>query len=270
MWLSRVKKRIFEVLELNSSEYLPSRVFAIFIMTLIILNVICVILETVDYFTETYATFFFIFEVFSVMVFSIEYILRIWTCTTDQRFNKPFRGRIQYALSPLALVDLIAILPFYLPMVFFIDLRFMRVLRLFRIIRVFKMVRYSHSLKIFINVFKAKKEEFTITFCIALILLILSSSLMFSFEHEAQPKVFPNIPATFWWSVITLTTVGYGDVYPVTPIGKLFGAIIAILGIGMVALPAGILASGFAEEIRKNQNIVIKCPHCGKEFEHDT
>lgn len=262
-----VRRRTFEILEVASTGDLPSRIFDTFIMTLILLNVLAVILETVESLLLKYRAFFTLFEVFSVAVFTIEYLLRLWSCSTDKRFGDPFIGRIRFALTPFALVDLMAFLPFYLPMILPLDLRFIRILRLFRFFRVFKIARYSESLRTVGNVVKAKKEELIIVFSVMLILLILASSLMYFSEHNAQPKAFPNIPAAMWWGVATLTTVGYGDVCPISPLGKSIGAIIAVLGIGMFALPAGILASGFAEEIQKSRGNPRVCPHCGKEID---
>jgi voltage-gated potassium channel len=200
------------------------------------------------------------------MIFTVEYILRLWTCTINIRFKKPVIGRLGFAATPMSIIDLMAILPFYMPMLIF-DLRFVRVLRLFRLFRLFKLGRYSESLKKFGNVLKSKREELGITVFIVTMLLIFASSVMYHFENEAQPVAFSSIPKAMWWSVATLTTVGYGDVYPVTNIGKLFGSIIAILGVGMVALPAGILASGFAEEIKNKEKGQIICPHCGKNID---
>lgn len=262
----KTKSRIFEILEVAPAGDIPSRVFDVFIMTLISLNVIAVILETVKGLSSRYTLFFRTFEVFSISVFTIEYLLRLWTCTADNRLKRPVKGRIRFAMRPLALVDLMAILPFYIPMVIPLDLRFIRAVRLFRLFRLFKMGRYSESLKTFGNVLKEKKEELLITLFVVSILLVIASSLMYFVENQAQPEVFSSIPAAMWWGVATLTTVGYGDVFPITPVGKLLGAIIAIIGIGMFALPAGILGSGFVEEMQKRRRKRGICPHCGKDI----
>ena len=262
----KVKKRIFEILEIASAGDLLSRTLDIFIMTLIFLNVVAVILETVKSLSSQYTLFFERFEVFSVSIFTIEYILRLWTCTTDNSFKGPIKGRIRFVVTPLALVDLIAILPFYLPMIISLDLRFIRAVRLLRLFRLFKIGRYSESLKTLGGVLKGKKEELLITVFVVLILLVIASSLLYFVENGAQPESFSSIPAAMWWGVATLTTVGYGDVYPITPIGRFFGAIIAILGIGVFALPAGVLASGFAEEIQRKREERMICPHCGKDI----
>lgn len=263
----RIKSRTFEILEKASPGDILSRVFDVFIMALISLNVVAVILETVGSLASQYMRLFRSFEVFSITVFTIEYLLRIWTCNVDDRFKGSIKGRIRFALTPLALVDLMAILPFYIPMVIRLDLRFIRVVRLVRLFRMFKVGRYSESMRILGNVLRQKKEELAIVLFVGSILLIVASSLMYLAENAAQPQVFSSIPAAMWWGVATLTTVGYGDIYPVTSIGKLLGTTIAVLGIGMFALPAGILGSGFLEEVQRRRGNPRVCPHCGKDID---
>ena len=260
----KAKRRTYEILEKASLNDVASQVFDIFIMSLIALNVVAVILQTVESLSSRYSQFFHVFEVCSIVVFTAEYAMRLWSCTAEQKDPKTIRGRVRFATSPLAMVDLIAILPFYLPMLLPLDLRFIRVVRLFRLFRLFKMARYSEALKTFGNVLRAKKEELFITLFVVFILLIVASSLMYLIENQVQPERFSSIPAAMWWGVATLTTVGYGDIFPVTPLGKVLGAIIALLGIGMFALPAGILGSGFVGEIQKKTRSIQVCPHCGK------
>jgi voltage-gated potassium channel len=151
-----------------------------------------------------------------------------------------------------------------LPMLIRLDLRFLRAVRLIRIFRVFKVGRYSESMKLFGNVLKAKKEQLVITLFAVFILLTIASSLLYYVENEAQPDAFSSIPSTMWWGVSALTTVGYGDMYPITPIGKILGAIISLLGIGLFAMPTGILSAGFVEEIRRRREQDKVCPHCGE------
>lgn len=259
-----LKSRILGILEPGDED---SRYFDPFIIGLIFLNVAAVVLETVDWINLRYAIFFNAFEIFSVAVFTVEYILRVWSCTANPDFKDPVRGRLRFMVTPLALIDLTAVLPFYLPFVF-ADLRIMRALRLFRLLRVLKLARYSDSLKTFVEVLRLKKEELLLMLFAIMILLVVSSSLMYDVENEAQPDAFSSIPAAMWWGIVTLATVGYGDVYPVTPWGKLIGSIVVILGIGLFALPTGVLASGFAEvlagrkEDKKNAEMI--CPHCGR------
>lgn len=264
--MNPIKKRVYEYLFIFSDDDWKCKIFQSALMGLIVLNVVAVMLETVASLSKNNEQLFYAFEVFSVAVFTIEYLLRLWSCTSAPANNHPVYGRIRFAFSILGLVDLLAILPFYLPMLFAFDLRFIRMLRLIRIFRLFKMGRYSKSLKTLNAVVRAKKEDILITLFIGSILLIVASTLVYYFETEAQPEAFPNIPAALWWGVITLTTVGYGDVFPVTIAGKIVGSVIAILGIGMFALPAGILGSGFVEELEKNKQRVRICPHCGEKL----
>jgi voltage-gated potassium channel len=259
-----LKARLFAMLEPGNGN---SRYFDPFIMCLILLNVVAVVLETVDWIYAPYAPLFQAFEILSVAVFTVEYLLRVWSCTVNPRFKDPVRGRLRFMMTPLALVDLLAVLPFYLP--FLIpDLRFMRAMRLFRLFRVLKLARYSESLQTFIDVLRLKKEEMLLMFFAIIILLIISSSLMYEAEHAAQPDAFRSIPAAMWWGIVTLATVGYGDVYPVTDWGRLIGSVVVILGIGLFALPTGVLASGFAEVLAKRKEVQkrgkMRCPHCGR------
>jgi voltage-gated potassium channel len=146
-----------------------------------------------------------------------------------------------------------------------VDLRFLRVLRLFRVFRIIRVGRYSEASDILRVVVRRRKEELIATMVLFSILLVLSSSIMYYVEHDAQPDTFSSIPETMWWGVITLTTIGYGDAFPVTPLGKIIGGLIAILGIGMYALPTSILGAGFVEELRRRKDRQ-KCPHCGKDL----
>jgi len=247
----------------NMKNLIYNKTLNLFIFTLIILNVLAVILETVNSLSSRYSGYFRTFEVFSVAVFSVEYILRVWYCTSMEKYSRPLTGRLSYMASPLAVVDLLAILPFYLPMFIKLDLRFLRAIRLFRIFRLLKISRYTDSLAVLVRVVKSKKEELFITAFFGIVMIIIASCLMYLTENEAQPGVFSSIPATMWWCIATLTTVGYGDIYPITPLGKTLGSFIAFLGIGLFALPTGILGAGFVEEIRKDEK-EITCPYCGK------
>ncbi len=260
-----VRRRIHEILEPGAEGDRASRGLDIFIVSLIALNVIALVAETVDVIQDVWPAFFSWFEVVSVAIFSIEYVLRIWSCTAATEYASPLRGRFRFAATPLALIDLLAVLPFYLPFTG-VDLRFVRAVRLFRLFRLAKLGRYSAALQTLGRVFASRKEELGITVFVLSLLLLLASSLVYFAENEAQPEVFSSIPATMWWGVATLTTVGYGDACPVTPIGKVVSAVIAILGIGMFALPTGILSAAFIEEVNKRRGARQVCPHCGNEF----
>ncbi len=248
--VKRIKERLYEILEIAAIGDRISKLFDIFIMTLITLNVTTVILATVERVDSQYQYYFRIFEIFSVTIFTIEYLLRLWTCTINKNFRNSITGRIKYMLTPLAIIDFLAILPFYLPMIIPLDLRFIRAVRLFRLFRLFKMGRYSKAVFILKKVLKEKKEELILVIFVVFLLLIIFSSLMYFIEKEAQPEAFSSIPEAMWCA---LTTIGYGDVYPITPLGKILGALIAFLGIGMFALPAGILGSGLVEIARKKE-----------------
>ena len=263
--VQRFKVRLYEIMDKASEGDTASRVFDSVIVTLILLNMVVVILESVEDLPEQYVNLLAGFETISMYIFAVEYLLRLWTCTLDERFQKLIAGRIKFVFSPLALADLIAILPFFLPWFFSVDLRFMRAIRLFRLFMVFKMGRYSRSLRTFGNVLRREKEELMVTMFVLFVILVIASGLMYFAENDAQPEVFSSIPATMWWGIVTLSTVGYGDAYPVTPFGKMLGAAIALMGVGMFALPAGILGSGFSEELRKRREEEgVICPHCGK------
>lgn len=264
---SKIKQKVFDIVNATEAGGWFGKAFNSFIMLLIISNIAALILETVQEVAAPNIKAFRTFETVSVIIFTIEYILRIFTITCDPKFREIISGRVRYFFTPLALIDILAILPFYLPMIIPLDLRFLRALRMVRLFRIFKVARYTKSFGLMANVLKAKKEELLITVALVSILLIIVSSLMYYVEHDAQPKVFKSILDAMWWGIATLTTIGYGDAYPVTPPGKVLGGITALLGIGLFALPAGILGSGFVEEMQKNKKQHKVCPHCGKELE---
>lgn len=266
--LERAKLKLYDVLVDTEDDKTIDKIVAAGLIALILLNVVAVILETVDDINARYATLFAAFETFSVIVFSIEYLLRVWIAPLDLRYSHPFWGRLKYGLTPMALIDLLAILPAILPFFIATDLRIIRALRILRIFRLMKMQRYVQSLRTIDDVLRSKKEELIVTTTVIAIMLIFAGSLMYLVENEAQPDKFPDIPSSLWWGIATLTTVGYGDVFPITPAGKLLGGLIAFLGIGIFALPTGILANGFAEHIRKSRDKeYIECPHCGEKID---
>ena len=231
-------------------------------------------LETEESVLDEYGYFFTPFEVFSVIIFTAEYIARIVVC----KFNPKYYGNnnkkthttkyivSRFVLSPMMLIDLVAILPFFLPFLI-VDLRFIRIIRLLRIFRLFKLARYSDSMHTLGAVFKSKAGDMSVAFFILFIVLVFASSLMYYAEHKAQPETFSSIPASMWWGVVTLTTIGYGDAYPVTTVGKIIGGGVSILGIAVYAIPTGIMASAFTEELRKKRQQNIRtCPHCGEDI----
>lgn len=230
-------------------------IFDRFIIALILLNILAIMLETVASINASYENIFYYFEVFSVAVFTIEYMLRVWSCTEDKvnDYSNPITGRIKYIMSPMAIIDLLAFLPFYLTMFFAIDLRILRILRMLRLL---KLTRYSEALSVVWAVLTKQRRALTAAFFIMLVALLFTSSIIYLFEHKVQPEKFSSIPESMWWALATLTTVGYGDVTPITNGGKLFAGMTMILAIGLAALPIGVIATGFANEIQKHEFIV--------------
>ena len=258
--LKKLRYWVYLVLESNNDDEIKRhnlvflhKFVALFISVLIFLNIVVIICESEASVYRRFSDFFYKFEVFSVVIFSIEYILRLWVvvCKLEEEEKKkfyPLWNRIKYIFSPLMFLDLIAILPFYLPFIFpNLDLRILRILRISRIFRIFRINTYLDAWNIIIETIKEKKKELILSLVIELIALIVLSSLMYYVENPVQPDKFSSIPETMWWAVITLTTIGYGDVYPITNVGKFITALFSILGIAMFALPAAILTEGFSK-----------------------
>jgi voltage-gated potassium channel len=259
-----IRRRIFEIIEKAEEGDIPSTVFDISIIVLILLNIAAVIAASFNSFADAHAVMLHRFEVCSIAIFTVEYALRLWTA--QSKYPEAKHPYFKHLFSAPAIIDLLAILPFFLPFLILADLRFLRVIRLLRIVRIFKLSRYNKAMDLMIRVLKNEREKIIMTVFMTAIMLILSASIMYHIESSEQPEQFSNIPETIWWAVATLTTVGYGDVYPVTVAGKILGGIIAILGIGLVALPAGIISSGFINAMGDNNRKTV-CPHCGKEIE---
>ncbi len=243
-------------------------VFLNFIYLLILVNVIMLIVASYKEVFVEYTKWFEYFEGFTIVVFSIEYILRLWTADLEFQGNNGFVKRFKFIFSFYGLIDLLAVLPFYLPLFFAFDLRILRILRLFRLLRIFKLGRLSKSLHTITAVLKESKSELGMTVFVAFILMILSSTLMYYVENDVQPEKFENIGQAMWWSVSTLTTVGYGDIYPITGLGKILSSIIALVGIAFVALPTGIISSAFISRVQaqKDGGKDCECPSCGTKF----
>jgi len=260
----KIKYKVYDILVETDDNELIDRIVAVILMILILISVVTVILETVDEYDAAYGNLFHSIEIVSVSIFTVEYLLRLWIAPLDPKYSGRF-GRLRYALSLMAIIDLVAILPTFLPMFFPMDLLILRFFRTFRLFRLFKMSRYVQSLNTLDDAIIAKKEELLVSTAMIAMLLLFSSSLMYLVEHEAQPDKFPSIPAALWWGVVTLTSVGYGDTFPITPLGKLLGGFTAFLGVAMFALPTGIFAAGFAEELakRRHKEGECCCPSCG-------
>lgn len=262
-----LRKTLYRIFETSAGKRRGvSLVFNLTLITIITLNAIAIVLHTVPEYNRRFAQLFTDFELFSVGFFTIEYVLRIWVCVENEKYNHWFWGRLRYIFSTSAIIDFLAIFPFYFTL-FATDLAIVRILRLFRIFRLFRISRYSHAFRMIQTVVADKKEELILSMMLVIFMLIITSSVMYYVEHVAQPDKFSSIPATMWWGVTAMTTVGYGDIHPITPLGKFLGGIAAIMGIGLFALPTGILVSGFNEHIRdRKAPRRTVCPHCGKEI----
>jgi voltage-gated potassium channel len=256
------RRRIHELLEPGHRDDTASRAVDTVILGLIAVNVLAVIAESMVGVRARYGGVLSGIEVVSVAIFSIEYLGRLWSAVEDRRFRAPVGGRLRWAVTPLALVDLAAVLPFFLAFVG-LDLRVLRALRLMRIFRIAKAARYVTAISLLASVFRSRRGELALTLAAVGLLLLLAASLMYFIEGAVQPDAFSSIPATLWWAVATLTTVGYGDVYPITAPGRVLGAAVAILGIGLFALPTAILGSGFVEALERRRGAPV-CPHCGE------
>ncbi|NCU02384.1 MAG: ion transporter [Chitinophagaceae bacterium] len=260
-------KKVHILLHPELGETKWDKIINAFIIFLIISNVLVVMLETVSSLHQEYKTFFYYFDLVSVIIFSVEYVLRVWTCNHDPKYSNGILGRVKYIFSLEGLIDLLAILPFYVHVVVGLDLRILRILRLLRFLRLFRLTAYMKSAKMIKNVFVKRASDLKLSVVLILILIIISSSIIYFAEHEAQPNVFSSIPATLWYALVTLTTVGFGDMIPVTFVGKLMTGVIMLSGVAIFALPAGIITAGFLEEVQYMRGRKhVKCPECGKSF----
>lgn len=232
-----MRQYIKRIVEFNDNR--ASKIFAIFIQCLILLSIVTFSIETIPHLNPQVKTILYGIEVFCVSVFTIEYILRIYVADSKPRFIFSFFG----------IIDFLAILPFYLS--FGIDLRSLRALRFLRLFRILKLVRYNRAMIHFTTAIKSAKEEILLFLFITLILIYFSSVGIYYFENEAQPDNFSSVFDSLWWAIVTLTTVGYGDVYPITVGGKVFTFFILLIGLGIVAIPTGIISSALTKSVDK-------------------
>jgi voltage-gated potassium channel len=251
----KTRRRVYEVLELGRDEDRLSIVVENGLILLIILNVVAYTLETVPEIEAEYAHHFIVFEIVSVAIFTIEYGLRLWSSVEVPFLQRctPLEARLRFARRPFMVIDLLAILPFYLSFIFLIDLRILRMLRL---IRIFKLARYSPALHTLLRVVVNEARALIGALLLMVTILLFAATGIYWLEHLVQPEKFGSIPDAAWWAIATLTTVGYGDVAPVTPLGKIFGSIVMLIGLGMFALPIAILSTGFAQEVGRRDFVV--------------
>lgn len=250
-----IKKRVFELISKSEDGDTIGKIVDWTIMALIALSILSIILESFSDINAKWNSAFRIFEVITVAVFTVEYILRIWTA--DLLYPESKHPRLKYISSFMAVIDLLAILPFYLPFIS-ADLRFlrmMRLFRLFRLLRVFKLGRYFEALQVIVKVIRLSGPQLVMSVAICFFVMLFSAIVMYTVENPVQPEQFPNVIASLWWALCTLTTVGYGDVYPITAVGKIFASVISLVGIGIIAIPTGIIAAGFNQVIEKRKKM---------------
>ena len=259
MTTQNLRARLWHILEPTDDREPAARWVAIGISVLVVINVLAVVIETLPSVTGPLVilTSGWIERV-SLVVFTVEYGARLWASGADPRYAGPW-GRVRYAMTPMAIIDLMAIAPAFVPAS--MDLRTLRLVRVLRFLRILKLGRTSRALQTLGRALYQTRSELTMCGAVAIVLLLMASSLIYFAEREAQPEVFASIPEAMWWATATLTTVGYGDVVPVTPLGRVLGAFIAFLGIGLFALPTGVLGAAFMKEL---ESIEPRCPHCGK------
>lgn len=246
-WLAR-RRRISEIIEVGNDQDWPSRLYDVLNALAIVLNLTASILYTFAQVRARWGGALLTLEHVTVAFFAVDYCLRLWTARClHPKLSEP-RAVFAYALSFSGLVDLLSFLPYFLPIFFPSGAVAFRMFRVVRIFRLFRINAYYDSLNVITQVITSKAQQLLSSVFIILVLMLASSLCMYSLEHEAQPQVFSNAFSGIWWSVSTLLTVGYGDIYPITTLGKLFGIVITFLGVGMVAIPTGIISAGFVDQ----------------------
>lgn len=256
-WLKR-KRRVFQIIEVGNDLDFLSRVYDFVNALAIVLNLAASIMYTFSDLQAKYGNWIIFIEEITVAFFAVDYVLRLWTARFLYPGYREIRAVRKYALSFTGVVDLLSFLPYYLPIFFPAGAVAFRMIRIVRIFRLFRINAYYDSLNVITEVIRGKKQQLISSVFIISVLMIASSLCMYSLEHEAQPEVFSNAFSGIWWSASTLLTVGYGDIYPVTTLGKLFGIIITFLGVGMVAIPTGIISAGFVDQYTNLKNRIEK------------
>jgi voltage-gated potassium channel len=253
--VSDVRRWLYILLEAGKTGDRPSAIFDVFMVGLILANVVAFAAETDVRIAAAYGEELRFFNAFSIAIFTVEYLIRLWVCVDHPAFRglPRWRVRLGYSMAPQMLIDLIVILPFYLSFLFAVDLR---VLRIFRLFRFLMLARYSPALYTIGRVFKSERRAMLAALIVMSGMLIFSATGIYWLEHEVQPEAFGSIPMSMWWALATLTTVGYGDVVPLTTLGRFFGGLVMIFGLGMFAMPIAIVSSGFAREIHRRDFVV--------------
>ncbi len=242
----KFKKRIFDIIQIGHREDFPSRAFDYFLVIVIVLNIIALVLETFSL-PDVLNSILHVIEIVTIILFAVEYTLRIWTAEFLHPEVSKAKAILLFLISFDGVVDLLSIIPAF----FLSGFSAFRMLRVVRIFHLFRINNTYDSFNVITTVLKVKRKQIFSSLFIILILMLASSLCMYSCEHPAQPEAFKNVFSGLWWSVSTILTVGYGDIYPITVLGKTFAIIIAILGVGCVAIPTGIISAGFVEQHNK-------------------
>ncbi|MBQ4523836.1 MAG: ion transporter [Lachnospiraceae bacterium] len=248
--MEKVKKRVFDVIQIGNKQDLLSATFDWFIVFVIFLNLFVTLFDTFDE-SIPYKELLKTIELITIIIFAVEYSLRLWTAEYAFPEEKKWRAKLGFMISFYGIIDLVTFLPYFLPVFFPKGAVAFRIFRVIRIFRLFKINARYDAFNAIVNVLNEKKNQIFSSVCMILILMVASSLCMYGLEHEAQPDKFKNAFSGIWWSVSTLLTVGYGDIYPITTAGKLMAIVISFLGVGMVAIPTGIISAGFVENYTK-------------------
>ncbi len=244
--LEKIKKRVFEIIQIGSQTDVPSVIFDVFIVFVIVLNIVITFCQTFAQLAR-YASLLQAVELVTIVIFTVEYVLRLWTAQYLYPESRHGRAKLKFAFSFYGMVDLLTILPYFLPLVFPSGAVAFRMFRVVRILRLFRINAKYDAFHVITTVLREKRNPLIYSIFLVLVLMMGSSLCMYGLEHEAQPEHFSNAFSGIWWSVSTLLTVGYGDIYPITVGGQIMAIVIAFLGVGMVAIPTGIISAGFVE-----------------------
>jgi len=248
----------YRILHDPLSSNKAARYFNYVLAAIILVNCTAVAAETVASIFNPHKELFFVLETASTAVFLIEYCLRIWVCVENPRFTDPIAGRIRYAIQPLTVLDFLVIVTYFTPA----DFRFLRIFRLTRLLRVLHLGDFDDSLNSILAAVGRRKKLLVVAMTAMLISVYCFAAIIYMVEHQAQPAKFASIPESLWWAVITLTTIGYGDMAPITPLGKFLASAIALVGIGIFALPTAVVTASILEAGADKKTV---CRHCGKD-----
>lgn len=251
----RQRRRIFEIVEIGAADDLLSRGYDFFGSLVVVLALAASVAATFDGAEERCGVLLNTVEIVTSAFFAVDYVLRVWTARCLYPTLTPGKATVRYVSSVGGLIDLVSFLPTFLPVFFPSGMVAFRMFRVVRIFRLFRINAYYDSLHVITEVLRSKRQQLLSSVFIILTLMLASSLCMYSLEHEAQPEVFRNAFSGIWWSVSTLLTVGYGDIYPITTAGKIFGIVITFLGVGMVAIPTGIISAGFVDQYSRIKRI---------------